>query len=497
MKFPNIRIALFLVGAAMHVGIVPCATAQIVLDNFNSGTRTGAVVSGVNGASWVGSITQNPTTITVGSPATDTNGYGVTGLNLNASAMTYVRITAQRDTGNVNPSFVVTFEDTSLNSAIFSVSSAAFTLGTLTQVQIPISSWGAGFDATQIGGWSIGGGSVGTTAFRMTFDNLALGSSLLPLTGGGTIITAGNQVYTTAINLDAATTLGAIGSGGNAITFNSTINGNHSLTLNTPGTTTLGGAVGNTTPIGNLTIDAGGTTVINGGTVKTTGAQTYNDPVSLGANTLFESISGGIITFVEALVGNGYSMEFRTDGAGSFRSASGLSSFTKSGAGTLTLTGASTYTGPTIISAGRIVLGVNNALPTTSALTLSGGTLALGGYTQTLGLLSLTANSTLDFGGVGGTLSFANSSAQTWSGTLSITNYTTATDSLRFGSSSSALTPTQLSLIRFADFGNAIGQIDASGFVSPIPEPSTYAAIFGAVVLGFAVWRRRKSKENS
>ena len=468
------------------------ARAQtIVLDNFNSGTATGAAKAGT---SWVGNTTQNATTLTVGGTAKDDNGYGVTGLNINYSAMTYVRITAQRDSGNVNPSFVVAFEDAGLNSGgIFSVSSAAFAVGTLTQVQIPISSWGAGFDPAQIAGWSIGGGSVGTTAFRMTIDHLALSSSLLPLTGGGTIITAGNQVYTSAVTLDAATTLGSIGSNGNAITFNSTIDGTQNLTLNTPGTTTLTGAVGNTTPLGNLTLDAGGTTVINGGTVKTTGAQTYNDPVSIGANTLFESISGGVISFVEALTGNGRSLEIRTAGTSSFRSASGLSSFTKSGAGTLTLTGASTYTGPTIIAAGTLALGLSNALPTSGALTLSGGTFALNGFSQSLGLLSLTSNSSVSFGS-GATLTFANSSAQTWTGTLTISNYNTATNSLRFGSTNSDLTGLQLTSIRFADYGNVFGQIDSSGFITPsaIPEPSTYAAIFGAAALGFAAWRRRR-----
>jgi len=469
---------------------VGSATAQIVLDNFNSGAASGAVKAGT---SWFGNTTQNATTLTVGGTAKDDNGYGVTGLNLNASAMTYVRVTAQRDAGNVNPSFVLAFEDPSLNSAIFSVSSAAFAVGTLTQVQIPIASWGSGFDPTQLAGWSIGGGSVGTTAFRLTIDHLALASSLLPLTGGGTIITAGNQVYPSAVTLDAATTLGSIGSNGNAITFNSTIDGTQNLTLNTPGTTTLTGAVGNTTALGNLTLDAGGTTVINGGTVKTTGAQIYNDLVSIGANTLFESIAGGVISFSQALTGNGRALEIRTAGTSSFKSASGLSSFTKSGAGPLTLTGSSTYTGTTNIAAGTLALGLSNALPTTSALTLSGGTLALNGFSQSLGLLSVTSSSIVSFGS-GATLTFANSSAQAWTGILTISNYDTGTNSLRFGSTSSDLTGLQLVGIRFADYGNAFGQIDAAGFITPsaIPEPSTYAAIFGAAALGFAVWRRRR-----
>ena len=63
------------------------------------------------------------------------------------------------------------------------------------------------------------------------------------------------------------------------------MNGAQTLTVNTAGTTTFGGAVGGTTALTSLTTDAAGTTAINGGAVTTTGAQTYNDDVTLGAGT--------------------------------------------------------------------------------------------------------------------------------------------------------------------------------------------------------------------
>ncbi len=44
--------------------------------------------------------------------------------------------------------------------------------------------------------------------------------------------------------------------------------------------------MGATSPyLASVTTDSGGTTAINGGSVRTTGAQTYNDNVTLGANT--------------------------------------------------------------------------------------------------------------------------------------------------------------------------------------------------------------------
>ena len=54
---------------------------------------------------------------------------------------------------------------------------------------------------------------------------------------------------------------------------------------------------------------------------------------------------------------------------------------TKLGAGTLTLTAASTYSGPTMISAGTIKLGVANALPAGTPLSVA-GTLDLAGFDQ-------------------------------------------------------------------------------------------------------------------
>ena len=62
--------------------------------------------------------------------------------------------------------------------------------------------------------------------------------------------------------------------------------GAFALVLNTAGTTTFGAAVGGGGPnlLASLTTDAPGSTALNGGSVTTAGAQTYNDAVTLGAN---------------------------------------------------------------------------------------------------------------------------------------------------------------------------------------------------------------------
>jgi len=68
------------------------------------------------------------------------------------------------------------------------------------------------------------------------------------------------------------------------IVFASTVDGDHSLTVNTGGVTKFQDAVGETTDLAGLTTDADGSTQINGGLVAAT-TQTYNDAVTLGADT--------------------------------------------------------------------------------------------------------------------------------------------------------------------------------------------------------------------
>ena len=79
------------------------------------------------------------------------------------------------------------------------------------------------------------------------------------------------------------------------------------------------------------------------------------------------------------------------------------------------LDAANTYTGPTVINAGSLTAGINNAVPSGSAVTVN-GTFNLNGYTDTIGSLSGSGTATLG----GGTLIIGDdNTSTTFSGLIS------------------------------------------------------------------------------
>jgi autotransporter-associated beta strand protein len=191
------------------------------------------------------------------------------------------------------------------------------------------------------------------------------------------------------------------------------------------------------------------------------------------------------------------------DGAGSTPTArndilgglfgQGTSGVTKQGAGTLLLNSAvvNDYAGATTISGGLLTLGANNQIPNSSKLTLDGGTFQAAGFDDTIGALSLTNNSTIDFG-LGADLAFAASLGETWTGLLNVSNFTAGQNTWRVGTSSAALSGTQLAQIRFN--GTTAAQIDGNGYVLPVPEPSAGALLFASCAFASAFARGRSAR---
>ena len=152
----------------------------------------------------------------------------------------------------------------------------------------------------------------GTTTFGGAVGDNSQRLASLTSNGGGTtaikralpVTTSGNQTYTDAVTLDASansTTLTGVDISF-ASTVRSTADGEESLTVTGSGTTTFGGAVGdNSQRLANLTSNGGGITAINGGSVTTTGNQTYTDAVTLDASANSTTLTGVDISFASTV----------------------------------------------------------------------------------------------------------------------------------------------------------------------------------------------------
>lgn len=269
---------------------------------------------------------------------------------------------------------------------------------------------------------------------------------------GGTVqASGGDRVITT-------TGIGFIH--GYRIGGNLTVSGDNSLTL-------AGGKVTNVTNANNTLTNS--ITAVGKSLTLASNVELSNDATG---RTL--TIDGAGSTLVSGLISNGST------------STSGL---TKSGLGTLTLSNiGNSFTGPLTINAGSVLLGASGVIADATPLVLGGGTFDLGGFSETLGTLTVGGNSVLDLGTTG-TVSFASSESQAWSGSLSISG-TFNTSSVRFGTSFGALTVGQLGAITVNGFGGF--GLDADGFLTAVPEPATWATLTGLVALGFVSCRRRK-----
>jgi hypothetical protein len=212
------------------------------------------------------------------------------------------------------------------------------------------------------------------------------------------------------------------------------------------------------------------------------------------------------------------------------------------------LTGATDFTGATIVNSGILNAAATGALGGTGSITVNnGGTLMLSGATNNrindnaelilnahgvvtvalqtnglsehgltnntagIGAVTLQSNSIIDLGTGASVIAFASSSAKTWTGTLSIYNWSGTTltghgtDQVYFGNNVTGLTPLQLSQINFYSdagvtfIGTGSWSLGLDGEVVPtlvpIPEPGTW--IGAALALAFVtivIAQRRKSR---
>ena len=228
-----------------------------------------------------------------------------------------------------------------------------------------------------------------TIGDNLNLNSLSASGSTIVLNGTGgseTVTTTGAQTYNSAVTLGANTTLN-----GTATAFEKTINAdlaanNRTLTVNASGVTTFAGAVGNNQALGSLTIfTLNGPTALNGGTVTTTGSQTYrgvNNNMTLSANT---TLNGTTLNLFNPVIGGGNNLTLNNGGIATLGGALiGVNTLTASGSGNLVVN--------TVISAGA----VNDSEATTlnEATTISG--LLTGSFVTTTG--TQTYNNTVTLG---------------------------------------------------------------------------------------------------
>jgi autotransporter-associated beta strand protein len=257
----------------------------------------------------------------------------------------------------------------------------------------------------------------------------------------------------------------------------------------------------------------------------------YSDGVASLAGASTGTVKNSTIGGTSTLTVNpatGVSTTFAGVIAGTNGGAQGNMALVKSGLGTLTLTGANTYSGSTTISGGKLIAAASSgsALGSTTAITVnSGGTLSLGasdqindsatitldggtiekgdfseGTTSSVGMGALTLTATgshIDFGtGTVGILTFASLNASTF--TLTIDNWTGTshtignggTDRLIFDSDQSG----NLASFNFTGFGPGGGVQFALGGgyfeVVAMPEPSTWVGA-ALSIGGLIFWQIR------
>ena len=356
--------------------------------------------------------------------------------------------------------------DTNLGTAPVSATPGSLTIngGTLATT--------AGMTLNANRGISLGapGGTIDVVPGTLTYNGIVAGPGGLTKMDGGTLVLGGVNTYSGGttissgvLSISADNNLGnapVLPTPGSLIVNRSTLVTTASFTLNPNRGINIGSTFG-----GTLDPAAGTTLTYNGiiagagdlgpktntGTLVLGGANTYGGATRVRAGTLQDGIAnalpvtttltvsgtgifdlGGFAQSVGGLADGGVTTGTVTDSGaaatftvnnGATNTFSGLLtnganalSLTKTGAGTLTLSHANTYSGVTTISAGTISISADTNLGTAPVSATPGSLAINGGTLATTASFTLNANRGISLGTSGGTFDTSPGSTLTYNG---------------------------------------------------------------------------------
>jgi autotransporter-associated beta strand protein len=198
----------------------------------------------------------------------------------------------------------------------------------------------------------------------VTFGGIVSGTGALVNIGTGTLTLTGSNTYTGGTTISAGTL--QIGNGGTSGSITGNILDNSVLAFNRSDSLTFGGIVSGTGSLVNL-----GT-----GTLTLTGTNTYTGGTTISAGTLQIGNGGTTGSITGNVLDNGLLVFNRSDSVTFGGVISGTGGLIQQGMGVLTLSGANTYTGTTVVNNGSLI--VDGAIGSLQTIVNAGG--FLGGH---------------------------------------------------------------------------------------------------------------------